>query len=702
MLHRFVAKKLAESSKILKKEGFKIELKFKRRITLILTLLMVLLLFTTSLAVASNHQQIFSELESRYNAEIMYGDFSAKVDKRDDLQYDYVLDQNVLDQAADNFRRAFEKYPDDFMDHARANRFILTKNLRYYYDGVYRRIGGLATQNDLYISLDSIRYSYTTIHHELLHSFDLAYDGTFQDPDWEKLNYPKYPGGFDYGDGGAAALGNSFNHKFYPLEGFIQGYGTSAVEEDKAVTFEYMMVESNYQRMEPKLEKDSVLVAKIDYLEDFLQDMMPDFSWPDFHLDQIIEYFIERYQDEIRVERAFLNEQEDIIDNSRYVSMDASLMDRLGLELGQQIRLRVKDAEDKYGMYTIVEARDEGDNIIRMGLSGRQRLNQGDPFTAYLKKSVVATELSRKEEAAEYDQLVESLDDYAGNRDLVAIAPHGGIIQNFTDIQSDYLALDDYLDDYGVSVWNVYGYQGNLGAFDAWHNSSNDLSELSFPKLNQIIDRGFKFAVSFHGHAADGHQVRIGGLNDYTLSNGQALKERIKDLIIEKSNGQIEVVLFSGSSSDNVVNRLASHDRGGYGGVQILSSMAAREDYRFDIVNAVAKGFSEALAEEKAEEISSDSGLEIVGINVEKALYSLDLHHVVDDSNLCTIDSDLMRNLGLEVGDEIKIKDSSLNQSARYTIAEAREEGDNIVRIGLTGRRRIGQDDPFRGYIVVE
>ncbi len=677
-------------------------LKLRKKITLILTLSIVLVLISANLVAASNYQQIFSELEERYNTEILYGDFSGIINKRDDLQYDYVLDQNTLNQAAENFRRAFEKYPDDFMDYARANRFILTRNLRLYYDGVYRRIGGLAATNDLYINLNNIRYSYSTIHHELMHSFDLAYDATFQDSDWERLNYPVYSDGFDYGDGGASALGDSFNHKFYPLEGFIQGYATTAVEEDKAVTFEYMMVESNYQRMEPKLESDSVLVSKVDYLEDFLQNMMPDFSWPDFHLDQIIEYFIERYEDEIRVERAFLDEQENIIDNSRYVSMDTSLMESLGLEVGQQIRLRVRDAENKYGMYTIVQARDEGDNIIRMGLSGRQRMGQNDPFIAYLKKSVVATELSTKEEAAEYEQLVESLDDYAGNRDLVAIAPHGGIIQNFTDIQSDYLSLDPYLEDYGVSVWNVYGYQGELGAFDAWHNSSNDLSELSFPKLNQIINRGFKFAVSFHGHAANGHQVRIGGLNDYTLNNGQSLKERIQELIIEKSDGEIEVILFSGSSPDNVVNRLASHDRGGYGGIQILSSMDARKDYRFDIVNAVAKGFSEALAQERAEQSSKVDGLEIVGVNVEKALYSLDLHHIVDDSSLCTIDSNLMRNLGLEIGDEIKIKDSSLNQSARYTIAEARDEGGNIIRMGLTGRRRVGLDEPFRGYVVVE
>ena len=174
-------------------------------------------------------------------------------------------------------------------------------------------------------------------------------------------------------------------------------------------------------------------------------------------------------------------------------------------------------------------------------------------------------------------------------------------MEGYTDQQSSALANNSYLEGFGVSAWNCYGYQSQVGAYAAWHITSGDINERNFPKLNQIVGRGFKFAVAFHGYRDEGYQIILGGDTDYMLSEEQSLKERIKELIIEKSNGEIEVHLaqagdrLAGYSSDNIVNRLASRELGGYGGIQIESSMAVREDYSYEVVDAIAQALAEAL-----------------------------------------------------------------------------------------------------------
>ncbi len=88
-------------------------------------------------------------------------------------------------------------------------------------------------------------------------------------------------------------------------------------------------------------------------------------------------------------------------------------------------------------------------------------------------------------------------------------------------------------------------------------------------------------------------------------------------------------------------------------------------------------------------------------VNVKKALFSLGLRYVTEDSMLCTIDANLMERLDLEVGQKIKLKNSTKSQTKYYTIAEAIDEGSDIIRMGIEGRRRIGEEGIFRGYIVL-
>ncbi|MFO0647236.1 MAG: poly-gamma-glutamate hydrolase family protein [Polyangiales bacterium] len=100
---------------------------------------------------------------------------------------------------------------------------------------------------------------------------------------------------------------------------------------------------------------------------------------------------------------------------------------------------------------------------------------------------------------------------------------------------------------------------GGSGALNAFHITSTDLSDESFPGLGGAITAGYRYAVSFHGFsdcAACG-DVFIGGGASSNFRNGLA------DVIREVLPASVSVVVASsgglaGAEGANFVNRLAN------------------------------------------------------------------------------------------------------------------------------------------------
>jgi phage replication-related protein YjqB (UPF0714/DUF867 family) len=85
--------------------------------------------------------------------------------------------------------------------------------------------------------------------------------------------------------------------------------------------------------------------------------------------------------------------------------------------------------------------------------------------------------------------------------------------------------------------------------------------------------------------------------------------------------------------------------------------------------------------------------------SVRKALSSQD--DLIARREHCSVDGRLLASLGAEVGQQIRIRRTA-TEYALYTVSERRDEDDaDVVRIGLTGRRRLGTDDPFDGAVVL-
>ena len=81
----------------------------------------------------------------------------------------------------------------------------------------------------------NLAYIRIVLHHELFHFIDYADDQEFEDEGWDELNQE----GFEYGEGGDT------EREWIKLEknvmGFINHYSTSALEEDRAEIYQYLI-----------------------------------------------------------------------------------------------------------------------------------------------------------------------------------------------------------------------------------------------------------------------------------------------------------------------------------------------------------------------------------------------------------------------------------------------------------------------------
>ena len=149
---------------------------------------------------------------------------------------------------------------------------------------------------------------------------------------------------------------------------------------------------------------------------------------------------------------------------------------------------------------------------------------------------------------------------------MIAIAPHGGDIERHTDEEAERVCKR--LSSKCVSEWVCKGFKKRGGAFDRWHITSTDISEDSFPELETVSGRTFKYAVAFNGWELD--CICIGG------SAPPDLKQHIKTAI-ERDISSSGICLamdddgtcperFNGIDPKNIVNRLGTN------GVQIEQS----------------------------------------------------------------------------------------------------------------------------------
>jgi len=85
-------------------------------------------------------------------------------------------------------------------------------------------------------------------------------------------------------------------------------------------------------------------------------------------------------------------------------------------------------------------------------------------------------------------------------------------------------------------------------------------------------------------------------------------------------------------------------------------------------------------------------------VSVKKSLISQ--QDLINNGEHCSADPDRLRQVGRDVGQQIRIKRNSTQHDALYTVSEPRKESpDNIVRMGAAGRQRLGTSEEFSGTL---
>jgi phage replication-related protein YjqB (UPF0714/DUF867 family) len=281
-----------------------------------------------------------------------------------------------------------------------------------------------------------------------------------------------------------------------------------------------------------------------------------------------------------------LNSMPELLQDAELCRMECELAAGCGVAVGDQIRLTRSDGI--YALYTVSGLHQEGvPRHVRMGLVGRKKLEASEPLTAldlFVGGDILRSDLSDAQ-AESQSEFVERLTDNGSHTGFVALAPHGGNIERYTDEQAEHVA--DLLLAKGVSSWRCKGWHENGSAYDRWHIDASRISRNSFPLLDSIADRGFTHAVCFHGWTADG--ILIGG------GAPQQLKQDIRDAIIAAINDMtIDVKIanvnesYNGDHPTNIVNWMTAN---GAGGIQLEQSAVARSTYWQQIAQAVASVF---------------------------------------------------------------------------------------------------------------
>lgn len=184
-------------------------------------------------------------------------------------------DEGKRDSLLQVFIEEWNKYPVEFVKSSKLTAVYFVKNLKVSGQSRYAMPEGV--YNALYYDVNYVnarldQYLRHSMHHEFYHLIEKNYFGDyyFLDKSWISFN----PLDFSYGSGGAAAYANpEFARRQYPYKGFITGYATVGIEEDKAEVFGYLMTTQEFLKLTRWIKDDATLGRKVAYFMGLIRGM---------------------------------------------------------------------------------------------------------------------------------------------------------------------------------------------------------------------------------------------------------------------------------------------------------------------------------------------------------------------------------------------------------------------------------------------
>jgi phage replication-related protein YjqB (UPF0714/DUF867 family) len=288
--------------------------------------------------------------------------------------------------------------------------------------------------------------------------------------------------------------------------------------------------------------------------------------------------------------RVRLPEQDAIKNEPERCSADPVALAAAGRAVGQQVRITRRDDARFVAVFTVSEPNPDDPahlDVVRTGQAGRERLGTQNELEA----SIAAQVVDRPPAADEPPgvRFFEVGEDDADDTYFVAIAPHGGLIEEHTDGQAETTATHVRDAGFTASLWSCKGFGDSIkGASDRWHITSTDLHPASFPLLRALLSRRFAYGIAFHGFAQQEGEA------DIYIGGGASLRlKRSVERALNRSRLPLNVRIstaadkpkFQGFSAANVINRLARS------GIHLEQSARARLHHQA-VARAVATVFA--------------------------------------------------------------------------------------------------------------
>lgn len=272
----------------------------------------------------------------------------------------------------------------------------------------------------------------------------------------------------------------------------------------------------------------------------------------------------------VKIHKA-LESQEELKNSKEKASISRQMKNRHGIEVGQQIRIQNLE-NNLTGAFTVWEIHDSPDKPIRMAQRARKKtFNTKSPFVGTLSTTVPDNELSYQQ-AWRHSRAVETTWHEPLHDHLIAVAPHGGDMEAYTDQIA--IELFKNLPEGRCSMWAFHGFGDNAG--DRFHIKSGRVHPNSYPGLAKVADADFRHAISFHVKK-DAEVMEVGGLAS------RSAREDIADTLRDAVNDKWETVVdyeegkYMAETEANVVNWL-TEDR--QSGIQIEFPIDATRNYR--------------------------------------------------------------------------------------------------------------------------
>lgn len=274
-----------------------------------------------------------------------------------------------------------------------------------------------------------------------------------------------------------------------------------------------------------------------------------------------------------------------------HLVVDPDLWTKMGLEQKQQIILDKNDGSGMYAVFT-VENRQQRSTELEVTIGnpdGVGRFNSSSlPYSNCILHTDITSSGTRAQVSSSGGYFETLQDSSASQARYVAIAPHGGDIELYTDEMAErFYGLMTQSGSRSCTFWHGQGFSDNLlqSAADRWHITAVDINPISYPTLKTIINRDFEFGVSFHGQ--DLNRVDVGG------GATGSLIANIVTAITTAVSGAYTVVIADdteilGSDPNNLTNRLC---RTTQQTIQLELGIGPRNDYRDQIVDAVYDTF---------------------------------------------------------------------------------------------------------------